>query len=55
MTLTPQEDSVPILNKLINGYYPDKKSIYKGLLKIGIERPELLKEVLEEENKKKNQ
>jgi len=55
MTLTPQEDSISIMNKIIKGYYPDKKSIYKGLLKIGIERPDLLKEILEEENKKKSQ
>lgn len=53
LTLTPQEDSVSILNKIIKSQYPTKKSIYKGLLKIGIERPDLLKEILEEEKRKK--
>lgn len=53
ITLMPQQDSTSILNKIIRGEYPDKKSIYKGLLRIGIERPDLLKEILEEEERKK--
>ncbi|PIS46953.1 MAG: hypothetical protein COT17_05935 [Elusimicrobia bacterium CG08_land_8_20_14_0_20_51_18] len=54
LTLTPQQDSVSILNKIIKGQYPDKKSYYKGLLRIGIDDRKLLREIIEEEGKGKN-
>lgn len=49
LTLTPQQDGVSILKKLIRSQYPTKKDLYFGLLNFGIRNENLLNEIKKEE------
>jgi len=42
LTLLPQKDAVSPLQKLAAGRRPDKRDVYFGLLKLGVEYPALL-------------
>jgi hypothetical protein len=42
LSFLPQKDGVSALNKFTSGKYPDKKTLYFGLLRIGIDAPGLL-------------
>jgi len=48
LSLLPQKDGVSPLRKLAAGVYPDGRSFYVGLRRIGIEAPGLLPPAAEE-------
>lgn len=41
LSFLPQADKVTALNKFADGKYPDKRSVYLGLLRLGINVPSL--------------
>lgn len=48
LSLLPQKDGVSALRKLATGVYPDGRSFYVGLRRIGIDAPGLLPPAAEE-------
>jgi hypothetical protein len=42
LSFLPQKDGNSALNKVWAGRYPDKRSLYFGLLKVGVDYPALL-------------
>ena len=42
LTFLPQADGVSALKKFTSGNYPDKRTLYIGLLKLGVDAPALL-------------
>ncbi|MDO8802966.1 MAG: hypothetical protein Q7R35_00915 [Elusimicrobiota bacterium] len=42
LSFLPQADGVTPLEKFTSGNYPDKKTLYIGLLKLGVDAPGLL-------------
>jgi hypothetical protein len=41
LSFLPQSDKVPAIKKFADGAYPDKRSVYLGLLRLGISVPAL--------------
>lgn len=41
LSFLPQADRVTALNKFADGIYPDRRSVYLGLLRLGIDVPAL--------------
>lgn len=41
ISLLPQKDGVSALRKLTSGVYPDKRAVYVGLRRLGVEVPAL--------------
>lgn len=42
LSFLPQKDGVSALDKVWGGKYPDKRSLYFGLLRVGVDYPALL-------------
>jgi hypothetical protein len=42
LSFLPQQDGSSALGKFLNGEYPDRRTLYIGLLRIGIDAPRLL-------------